>query len=91
MSSCRFLCQGKYSWLNVSFQASNTIKTNYGNPRKIKDWFRIFFFSFSDIDMFYKDSKDKKDVAEKDIRLRQTNMQVPNPLQKFRAIPMYRR
>lgn len=46
MSSRRFLCQGKYSWLNVSFQASNTIKTNYGNPQKIKDWFRTFLSLF---------------------------------------------
>lgn len=76
--------------MNRSFQANNTIKTNYGNPQKIKDWFRIFF-SFSDMDMFYKDSKNKIDVAGKDVRLRQSNMQVPNPLQKFRAIPMYRR
>lgn len=43
------------------------------------------------MDMFYKDSKNKIDVAGKDVRLRQSNMQVPNPLQKFRAIPMYRR
>lgn len=52
----------------------------------IKGLTLVFIFLNIHMDVFYMDSRNKIEVMVKRSKLRQTNLQVPKPLETFRAI-----